>query len=261
MYSRLLPLLAAAAAVSISGCGGGGGGDPQIAAPPPPPANASPGGIWEGTTSDGDQLLGLVTETGEFHFISDEGVQYFGTLNVSVNSVTASFTGVTPFPLVFQDGSASGSGSLTGNVQERASMTGTSTFTTANGSTVNTTLNLTYNNLYERDSSLAIAAGNYRQFGTNDIVSVNGNGEAFMQEAGTGCVINGNVSVIDARFNAYRVQYTYSNCLGQFSVLNGREFRGLATLDNTASPEAMIVGAVTTSGTPRLSVVLLFERM
>lgn len=82
-----------------------------------------------------------------------------------------------------------------------------------------------------------------------------------MQDADTGCVINGQVSIIDERFNAYRAQYTYVNCTGQYAALNGRQFRGLASLDNTVTPERVVLGAVTSSGSPTLAVVFVFERV
>lgn len=66
-----------------------------------PPPDASAGGIWQGTeSSTGLEILGLVTETGEAHFIRSDGVQYFGTVEVDVNSVSGDFTGVTPIGFI-----------------------------------------------------------------------------------------------------------------------------------------------------------------
>jgi hypothetical protein len=160
---------------------------------------------------------------------------------------------------VFADGSTSGSGTLEGDITERSRMTGTTDFTTADGARTTGTLTLDYNDLYERDSSLATAAGNYQnEFG--DVISVNSNGEIFSQDPSTGCIVNGEASIIDNRFNAYRVEYDYSSCTGSNAFLNGRTFRGLATLDNTVSPEQLVAGVTSGSGSDLVAVVGVFER-
>jgi hypothetical protein len=237
--SRFLALLILSTIIVI-GCGGGGG----TANPPPPPTNASPGGIWEGTSSTGGTILGLVTETGEFHFLQDDGVQYFGTVNTSQNALSANFTGVTQIGTVFLDGSTTGTGTLTGTVQERMSMSGNSSFRTAGGTNVASSVTLTYDNLYERDSSLATIAGNYLDTTTNAVINVNGNGVVFSQDAVTGCIVNGTISIIDARYNAYRVQYSFSSCRAPYTILNGTTANGLGALDNTVAPEQAIIGVV-----------------
>lgn len=228
--------------VLTTSCGGGGGDGSSN--PPPPPPDASPGGIWVGTTSIGATVIGLVTETGEFHFLQDDGVQYFGIVDTSQNALSADFTGVTEFGTAFADGSTTGTGTLTGTVQERNNMSGDSTFATALGTDIESTLTLSYDELYERDSSLAAIAGNYRNTATNAIVNVNGDGDLFSQDSVTGCVINGTVEVIDPSFNAYFVQYRFSSCTGEHASLNDTVANGLGTLDNTVSPERAIIGVV-----------------
>ena len=228
----------------IAGCGGGSGGS-DTGSVAPPPADASAGGIWEGTeSSTGLEILGLVTETGEGHFIRSDGVQYFGTVEVDVNSLSGDFTGVVPIGSTFTDGSVTGTGTLTGTVQERQSMTGRTTFRTSGGNQTSSTVSATYNPLYERDSSLGTIAGNYLDPATNAIVNVNSDGTAFSQDPVTGCVINGEVSIIDPAYNAYRVEYEFSGCQGDAARLNGTMGRGLAALDNTVSPEQAVIGVV-----------------
>ena len=241
MY-RILPLILSCLALTVS-CGGGGDGSSNQP-PPPPPPNASPGGIWVGTTSIGANVIGLVTETGEFHFLQDDGIQYFGTVDTSQNDLSADFTGVTEFGTVFADGSTTGTGTLTGTVQQRSTMSGNSTFTTALGNNTDSTITLSYDDLYERNSSLATVAGNYRNPATNAVVNVDNNGVLFSQDAVTGCVINGTVEVINPSFNAYLVQYRFSSCVGQYASLNDTVANGLGTLDNTVSPEQAIIGVV-----------------
>ena len=74
------------------------------------------------------------------------------------------------------------------------------------------------------------------------VINVNNDGELYSQDPKSHCITNGTVSVIDSAFNLYRVQYTFSNCKGHHKDLNGKLAEGLATLDNTRSPEAMILG-------------------
>ena len=56
---------------------------------------------------------------------------------------------------------------------------------------------------------------------------------------------------MNAAYNAYQVQFTVSNCNASYAALNGTSWTGLATLDNTTSPQELIfgvVGNVTISG-------------
>gem|GEM_PF-1658379 len=241
--------------------GGSGGNDGGSSGGPGTPTNASPGGIWEGQTSTGQLILGLATESGEFHFITGDGVQYFGTVTTSGNTASASYTGVTAFGTVFQDGSSFGTGTLTGSIEQRSSLIGTTSFTTEKGMVIPGTIALTYNPVYERDSSLPTIAGNFRQDETNYVLSINSDGVAFLQDPDSGCTVNGTVSIIDAEYNAYRVEYTYQNCTGIDAVLNGLEFTGLATLYPVEDRELLILAASSTSGSTLLSAVMLFERM
>jgi len=195
-------------------------------------------------TSTGLAILGLITETGELHFIRVDGVQYVGTAVTSQTALTADFTGVAPFGRAFGDGSTTGTGTLAGTVEERSSIFADTSFTTARGSASDSTISLAYNELYERDSSLASIAGNYLVPDTNAVLNVNGSGEVFSQDPGTDCVINGVISIIDTAFNAYRVQYEFSSCQGRSAALNGTVADGLATLDDTESPEVLIIGVV-----------------
>jgi hypothetical protein len=247
-------------AVLMAGCGGGGGGGSSQPAPPPV-TNASPGGIWVGTLGTGQEVLGLVAESGEFHFVDvDELVQYFGTVSVNGNAVSAQFTGHAALGFGFPDGTTRGTGSLTGTVQARSTFTASSTFQTSAGNSNTNSINLTYDAAYDRDSSLATIAGNFRDVVTGAIVNINSSGVAFSQNPATGCVLNGTVSIINAQFNAYRVQYSYSSCQGADAILNGTTFRGLAALDNSDSPELLVVLAQGQIGSTGVAAVEALER-
>lgn len=250
-----------AAAVILGGCGGGGDGGGSSQTPTPPPVtSASPGGIWEGSLGSGELVLGLVTESGEFHFLTDDGTQYFGTVATNGTSASAQFTGYTAGGFIFQDGSTRGTGSLSGTVQARSSFNATSSFKTSAGNSNSNSISLTYSALYDRDSSLATLAGNFRDIVTGTILNINSSGQAFAQNAATGCVLNGSASIINPQFNAYRVQYAYSSCQGADAFLNGTTFNGLATLDNTVTPEELIVGAQALIGSTGVSVVEVLDR-
>jgi len=239
--------------ILTSGCGGGGGSNPAA-------QNASPGGIWRGTDSvTGYPMVGLVTETGEAHFIRNDGVQFVGTVATSGNSISANYEGFTQFGYVFPDGSTHGTGNLSGTVSARSSISASGTFTTDKGESNNATLSLTFDSLYKRASSLATIAGNFLHPASN-VISINSNGAIFMQDPNTQCVVNGTVSIINASYNAYRVQYSYANCTGSAATLNGVQFSGLGTLDNTVSPERAIVGVTGQSGSTKLAIVWSLPR-
>lgn len=242
MVRSTLPLLALCAA---AGCGGGGNG-PSIPPSPqePIPSDASPGGIWEGSSSLGFTVVALVTESGQFHLLRGDGVQFVGIASTSDERLSANFVGYAPFPQAFGDGSTTGTGTLAGTVKERKSFDADSSFRTSKGAASDSTIALSYEKLYERDSSLGTIAGNYLDTERNAVMSVNDDGTLFSQDPGNHCVLNGAVSVIEPEFNLYRVSYEFSNCRGRWSRLNGTDAEGLATLDDTRSPEALVISVV-----------------
>ena len=254
MLRRFLPL--AAILLVVSGCGGGGKlpipdlGSPEPPEPPEPPVQeASPGGVWRGTSSLGFAVVGLVSESGQFHFIQGDRAQLVGRLTTSGDELSANFVGYVPFDEKFDDGSTTGVGSLSGNLDERSGISADISFTTARGAASQSTIALSYDAIYERDSSLESVAGNYLDTARNVVVNVNDDGELFSQDPESHCITNGTVSVIDPAFNLYRVEYTFSNCKGHEKELNGTVAEGLATLDDTRSPEALIIGvAVAAAG-------------
>jgi hypothetical protein len=73
-------------------------------------------------------------------------------------------------------------------------------------------------------------------------MNIGANGVVFEQDATTGCVIGGQVSIINATYNAYAIQLSISGCASPKDVLNGLTLTGLATLDTTASPTALLGG-------------------
>jgi hypothetical protein len=249
-------VLAVSFVVCTTGCNGDAA-DPYASKPSPPAAKASPGGIWRGNDSiSGFRVVGIVDESGDFQFIRTDNVQYTGMASVSAtNSVSADFEGFTPVGYQFSDGSTHGTGTVSGPLQERTSLTLTTTFKTDKGATSNGTLDLTFDTQYNRSASLTTIAGNFLNPQNGAVVTVSSNGSVFSQDVNSGCVLNGTVSVIDPSHNVYKVQFSYASCTGQSAQLNAVQFSGLATLDNAVSPEQALVGVTGKSGNSQLALV------
>lgn len=210
---------------------GGGSTDPEEE------QNASPGGIWQG-----EGVGAYVTETGEFHIffadtVNDSFPQYFGSLTTSGNDVSGEFTGYPFYGETYEDGSTHGSGTLTGTVQERSTLTLDVTFETSAGTEGTESISLAYNAMYERESSLEAIAGTYYGLTLGTTVTIYSDGEIFAQSPAYECVLNGTVSIIDPQYNLYRVEHTVSNCLEPAADLNGLEFSGFATIQSEQESE------------------------
>ena len=268
-FKRLKTFAAVGAASLLASCGGGstlggtsgtngtGGGGGSGGST----SNASPGGIWRGTDSvSGLQVTGLVDESGNFHFVRGDDVQYIGTAVVSGTSLTANFDGIVPVGFLFADGTHHGTGSLAATIQARKTITASTTFKTDAGNSSTGTLDLTFDGLYNRASSLTTLSGNFTNATDKAVLTVGTNGALFSQDATTGCVLNGTASLINATYNLYKVQFDYASCAGQNSVLNGVQLTGVATLDNTVVPERIVAAVTGQSGNITYSVVLQLNR-
>jgi len=221
----------------------------------------SPGGIWVGVDSNGGDIAAIVTEAGRFHFLSlDDLSQGSGIMSVSnVNNLNGNFQLVTQLGFVFPDGTTLADCTLVGTVAERQTVTVTIDCTTTAGLQNQSTATLNYEANYERDSSLATIAGNFQ--GITSVLNIAGDGTIFAQDAATGCVVNGQVSIIDAAYGAYDFEFTYSNCLGQAAILNGSSFSGIAVLDNTVNPEVLVVAATGNVGGVLVSFIQVLDRI
>ena len=252
----------------LSSCGGGGGTNP------PPVVQQSVGGIWRGqfTTTAGTSVTGLalVTEEGKFfseaknlgNDCADVGM---GTLSVSGDAVTGSEEiGIVNFATAnaintscqFPDGSSWGSGTISGSVAQRSTLTLTGKGTTANGTALpSNTVTLTYDSLYSESSSLGKLAGNWTG-PTGLVMNINPNGAVFAQDPTSGCIVNGHLSMINAKYNAYSASATYSNCTGNASALNGLTATGLASLDDGVNPNVLYLGYSLTLATGEVLIVV-----
>lgn len=254
--------LIAALGLAVAGCGGGGSGGNDGGSAVP---NAAVGGMWFGTTEISGQgtfeLLGLVAENGTGFFLQEDGVMYWGTVRASGNTISSAITGAGLLGTPLWDGSASGTGSVTGTIAARVSVSATSVFVTSRGGQTTSRIALDYDASYDDDSSLALISGNYvDSLGLYaGVLNISSSGDLFLQDPATGCVVNGRISIINSAYNAYNIQFSYSNCTGFDSVLNGVTFTGLAAYDATSQYAIAFVQG-TVAGTPMPN-AFVFERV
>ena len=251
--------------VLLSGCGGGSGSGPSGSGYADQTPTQGLGGVWSGTDAGtGLALNGIIDESGYFHFVRADGVQYVGTATATVNSISANFDGYQPIGQTFSDGSTYGSGSISGSLSLRTSMQLTDQFTTANGSSTSGSVSLAYNQwsyVGPGGASLAIVSGNYTDQSSGDVVSITSGGVVTWQDATTGCVGNGTISVTISTNSVYQVQFSYENCQGQYATLNGAQFTGLAALNTSVSPMQAIVGVTgQASGQPMYALSFVLNR-
>lgn len=225
----------------LVGCGGGGGGGSS--APPAPVVDASPGGIWTGTvsysTAEAYETVGVVTEAGFYRFVDEQAQQLFGVMNVTGTTVSGEGNWVLPIGSMTAAGSNSGTSTISGTVVERSRLTGSFTSTGEQGDTFSGTFSFVYDVLYERDSSLATVSGTY--LSEDEVLTIDSQGKLFSQDPISDCVLNGLVSIIDGRYNAYNLGFEVANCSGEEAILNGLDFNGLAVLDNSDPLEDVLV--------------------
>jgi hypothetical protein len=212
------------------------------------------------TAGDTIKAEAIVTENGNLYFaardqnngcasvgfgqVSVSGNTITGTVNVALVSWTT-IAGVTP-NCVYADGSTSGTGTVSGTVTQQSTMTVTVSGTTSMGTAFSpATYTWTFSNEYDTASSLATIAGNYSD--GSDTLTISSSGVIFEQDPSSGCVINGQVSLIDTQYNAYSVSITYSSCMGSAAGANGVTLTGLATLDQTVTPAVLDYGLSTSA--------------
>ena len=88
-----------------------------------PIQGVSPGGIWRGMDSaSGLSIIGLVDETGNADFIRADKAQYVGQLSTSGSSIYMTVEGYAEVGKTFADGSNHSSGTISGTLQERQSI-------------------------------------------------------------------------------------------------------------------------------------------
>jgi hypothetical protein len=257
----MLFLIGAALAAS---CSGGGGGDKDSGATSPAGTQASKqssGGIWHGIPAANESITLYIAETGELIVQTSSPTSTppsfgFGTGAVIVNSpndVAGSYRlqSLPSGPVGFGQVSDKIC-EMNGTVTERSLLQVVVTCTDGSGNTAQQTVSLLYNPAYDLDSALADIAGNYTtpfRPQTNTL-NINASGVVFgMLDNGATCTVNGQVHVIDARFNLYRFEIQLSLCQGVVNhVYEGVTLRGLAARNLPGMPTGAFLLLVT--GTP-----------
>lgn len=256
--------------LAMAACGGGGGSEPD------PDCRLSadgttvspgcggititpitlPGGIWRGVDSDGRDVVAFVTVFGGFQFVDGSGNQGSGNLVVGDGDTVASnFQLVTQLGETFADGTTIADCTFSGTIIERRSLAMTENCTTAAGLQIQEMLSLNFDTLYNRDASLAIIAGMY-ETPVGSILNIASDGVIFVQDAVSDCVTNGQASITLSNANIYFYEYGIDNCIGPDAIWNGSSFSGLAVLDNTVSPELLIIAVIGEVGGVDISLVV-----
>lgn len=193
----------------LAACGGRGVQGLDLSGGGPNAVSTNPSGVWVGTsTSSGVTIAieGVVTEDGGGRFVDENGTQYVVSGFFGYDGdIGITFSLYAQFGYQFLDGSTSGQGRIDGTAVERSVISGSFSFASGESGTIS----MTYEPIYDRDSSLAKLSGSWDDgFG---IMTVDPDGSFFEQDQ-FGCVYNGQVSIIDAMFNAYRLTMTVSDC-------------------------------------------------
>lgn len=238
--------------LALGACGGGGGDAP--ATTPRPTA----GGFWAVNTT---QVQGrvLVTEDGRFfgssvNLANNCVVLNYGSVTANGSAFTGTSTGAiatvsvgAPLPsCTLPDGAPYATTSLSGTFVPQTSLTVTSTSTTSLGLALGTqTSTLQFDPLYNVPSSLTAIAGTWNG-PTGNTLAISSTGALSVTDAATGCVLSGQVTIIDARYNAYAASGSYSSCGATAAILNGSTVRALMMIDNTSVPTRLVIGQETT---------------
>jgi hypothetical protein len=241
------------AALTLGACGasvsqGGVNGPPSL------------GGIWKGqlTGASGVTLptLILVTEDGRFMSVAENAVDDCADVaqgNLLLNGYTVSGEGNigiisatgdvgVQVDCDFSDGSVWGTAALTGSVSPRSTLTLTEDNSTSLGTALPSTFgSLFFDDAYNETSSLGKVAGNW-VLSTGALLSINAGGILLSKDTANGCEINGKVTIVNEKYNAYAVAATYSNCSASASALNDLNATGLLTVDDTQNPAVLYIG-------------------
>ena len=203
---------------------------------------AQPSGIWNGTDSDGRDVLLMVSVGGTFHYVDASGNQGSGFLPAE-SRIASGFELVSPLGQSFADGTTLANCSFTGSLVERDTIDLRQECTTVMGLRFSETLVFEFDPLYDRGSSLAAISGNY-QVSSGSVLTVAADGAVFMQDAVSGCVTSGQVILMVARSNLYRLTLQYDSCTGPEAILNGWSFDGFALLDYAGTPEELVFAVI-----------------
>ena len=221
--------------------------------------NAHVGGLWLGmgqasVRSVETDVQGIVAEDGRAYFALGS-LMLWGNVAAFGDLISGHITG-TPIGLPPLD-SFTGFNlrSLDGSIEERTSIDANACsqdpypgYCLDFPQYYGPLLALAYQSSYDDDSSLTLVAGTYLEArGQPDgVLNIAENGDLFLQDPASGCVINGHVAIIDPDYNAYGLELSYDNCTDP--VLNGATFSGLATYNGQAKELTALVQGTLAGG-------------
>lgn len=192
----------------IAGCSSGGGDDEDEEGFTLEDADAS--GIWTGTDArDGGSTVPVtIIASGNGRFVSvSAGLFLLGNGSTNANSFSATGNGWPPAGETFSNGATTGSFSLTGQVFERSSVSGS-----YSGANESGTLSASYDsNRSDKGASLALIDGSYSSSG-GTAVAITGGVLTLNSPAGPNCTGNGSVEIDDPNRNVYRWSMTLTGC-------------------------------------------------
>jgi len=236
---------------SGDGSGGPSGNEPPPTTPPPPPPPSPPtavaaAGIWTGeidwdyahpSRTGGTQFIrALVAPNGKTRWIADDGSQYYGF--IAMDGLQLRDTddyGMYWAPPSYIDvrGDLFSSVALTGELIEQERIQGTFDIWAWSRDEDRTgRFTFDYDAVYERESSLATAAGTYSN--ETDTLAIDGEGALFYQSSMNGCTGNGHVAPIDPDFNMYELSIEIAGCTGSDAIRNGMVYEGLGYLGDSS---------------------------
>lgn len=233
--------------LNITGCGGGSGSsfynpieNNQTTPLPDFKTPKTIGGYWEGylyseTLDQYYQVYALASEYDEIRIVDINGSQIFGTALVdeSVLLAPAGWTGnlialASPY-VTFHDGTTSGAFNVNGVISQRNTLQGNWIGLGESG-----TMDLTFDEIYNRDSSLDILSGLWllpQLYGldVNILLTIQNDGTITGHDALLS-TWTGNVEIIASEFNMYRVNVTET-------TIGGIEYNysGLMSLEDSAA--------------------------
>lgn len=218
-------------------------------------------GVWV----DGS-VLALTRPNGKTQLILPDGVQYQGTVEGGADGGIVcdldrnTFRAALPPGTTFPDGSTAGEGKVKGRIYVDNWLDMTLNIKTTAGTSVPVTASLDYDPVHRLDASLTTVAGSYQSGSLS--LGIDSAGRLFGQDAGTGCVVNGTLKVIEGKFNLYEVAATQDSCTGALAVLNRLPGEGLAYYrpDNGVGTDRFTVAIITPGGTRLYSSVWVLER-
>ena len=254
------------AAISLISCGGGGGGSSAAA----PAQNQIAAGVWTTTyvvtsgANAGDTIkaIALVSPTGQFNFAGVNQTNHCASVGFGQASVSGSaFSGSEDAVVVtfsndpgintacaFPDGSTSATGTITGTVTSGQTLVVTGSGTTSRGTALpSSTDTYTYSSLSNVAPSLATVAGTYVA-ADGSTLTVSSSGVIAETSVTTGCTLSGQITIPSSSYNIYNITVSYAACGASYTALNGVSLSGLATYDNSVSPNQLDVGLSGTIG-------------